>query len=341
MSLGSRLERHAPLVFAGFLLGLLGGAELFVRGAVDVRNVGPSFSEFHPRFLRALKPDVSLHRETPEFRMRLTTNSLGMRGAEPPPELEPWRDVLFLGDSFTMGYGVTDGLEFPALVSERLRGRFGSSRPVRVWNAGVGNAGTARVLRYLEENPEGLAPDLTVVQLCSNDFEDNLAEGLYRLDAAGSLVSLPAPQEPGLLRRVQGFVDRIPLLAHSHLFCLVREAITAGRLPWQREAAPEARGGAAGDELTYALVTRLLLRLRALGSDVIVVSFDVEGLRRRRLEATLDGLGVPHLRLASKAERPDLYFPIDGHWNAGGHRHAADALEPLVASALLAAEGEG
>ena len=89
MSLRRRLERHARLVFLAFLLVLLAGAELFVRLALDVRNVGPSFSEFHPRFVRALKPGVSLRRETPEFRMRLTTNSLGMRGAEPRWEPEP------------------------------------------------------------------------------------------------------------------------------------------------------------------------------------------------------------------------------------------------------------
>jgi len=306
-----------------------------------VRNVGPSFSEFHPRFVRALKPGVSLRRETPEFRMRLTTNSLGMRGAEPSREPEPWKDLLFLGDSFTMGYGVTDGEEFPALVAERLRGRFAPERPVRVWNAGVGNAGTARSLRYLEENPHGLAPDLTIYQFCANDFDDNLGEGLYRLDAEGGLVALPAPAEPGALRGVQAWVDRVPLLSDSHLFCLVREAITAAALSRRRHDANATGARDTGDELTYALVTRLVERLRALGSEVVAVSFDVEGERRARLEAVLDGLGVPHVRLAGKAERPDLYFPVDGHWNTGGHRHAADALTPLVASALLRGDKEG
>ncbi len=339
MSRRSRLERGAPFLFLALLLVLLAGAELFVRLAVDVRNVGPSFSEFHPRFLRALKPSVSLDRHTPEFRMRLTTNSLGMRGAEPRPEIEPWRKLLFVGDSFTMGYGVSDGQEFPALVAERLPGLLGPERPVRVWNAAVGNAGTARVLRYLEENPHDLAPDLTVYQLCENDFADNHGEALYRLEAGGALVALPPPAAPGTLRRVQAWVDRVPLLNHSHLFCLVREAITAGALPGRAQAAPGPKPQ--GDELTYALVTRLLLRLRALGSRVIAVSFDVDGERRRRVEAILEELEVPHLRLASKAERPELYFRIDGHWNDAGHRYAADRLTPRVARALLARENGG
>jgi hypothetical protein len=240
-----------------------------------------------------------------------------------------------------MGYGVTDGEEFPALISERLRGRFGPERPVRVWNAGVGNAGTARLLRYLEENPHGLAPDLTIYQFCENDFQDNLGEGLYRLDADGGLVALPPPPGPRALRAVQAWVDRVPLLSDSHLFCLVREAIPAGAFSRPSVDAVPGRAGDGGEELTFALVRRLLLRLRALGSEVVAVSFDVEGERRRRLEALLGELGVPHVRLASKAERPDLYFRIDAHWNAAGHRYAADTLTPRVASALLAGENEG
>jgi hypothetical protein len=317
VSLRHRLERHAGLVFLTFVLVLLAGAELFVRLALDVRNVGPSFSEFHPRFVRALKPGVSLERKTPEFRMRLTTNSLGMRGEEPRRKPEPWRDLLFLGDSFTMGY------------------------PVRVGNAGGGNSGTARLLRYLEENPHGLAPDLTIYQFCENDFQDNLGEGLYRLDADGGLVALPPPPGPRALRAVQAWVDRVPLLSDSHLFCLVREAIPAGAFSRPSVDAVPGRAGDGGEELTFALVRRLLLRLRALGSEVVAVSFDVEGERRRRLEALLGELGVPHVRLASKAERPDLYFRIDAHWNAAGHRYAADTLTPRVASALLAGENEG
>ena len=104
------LRNNLALSLIGLLIGI-GVSELFVRNFISVRDVGPSFTTYDPVYGTTLKKSFSAQRITPEFTMRFTTNSDGFRG----PELGNLssRSILFLGDSFTMGYGVNDGEEFP------------------------------------------------------------------------------------------------------------------------------------------------------------------------------------------------------------------------------------
>jgi hypothetical protein len=143
------------------LLVMLGLSELIVRRFVPVRNVGPSFTIYDPIYGTRLKKDFSAKRITPEFTMRFTTNSLGFRG--PEPELSPHRPILFLGDSFTMGYGVNDGEEFPALVRNALTKR--GPDTVAVINAGVGNVGNRRWIKFLPAEGKRYNPRLVVFQI--------------------------------------------------------------------------------------------------------------------------------------------------------------------------------
>jgi len=121
--------------------------ELFVRVFVPVRNVGPTFSSYHPYYGKVLKKNFSCTRIAPEFTMKFSTNSLGHRGPEPAGF--PKHPVLFLGDSFTSGYGVNDGEEFPDLVRVALEQR-GRTIPIPVVNAGSGNIGNGYWLRFLK-----------------------------------------------------------------------------------------------------------------------------------------------------------------------------------------------
>src|SRR5258708_2517343 len=65
------------------VLVFLGLAELVVRWFVPVRDVGPPFSAYDAVFGKRMKAGFSAERISQEFRMRLSTNSLGFRGPEP------------------------------------------------------------------------------------------------------------------------------------------------------------------------------------------------------------------------------------------------------------------
>ncbi len=93
-------------VFLGLILALI-ISEVFIRLFITVRNVGPSFTVYDSVYGKRLKKDFSTTRITPEFKMKFTTNSLGFRG--PEINFPVNSSIIFLGDSFSMGYGVNDG----------------------------------------------------------------------------------------------------------------------------------------------------------------------------------------------------------------------------------------
>jgi len=103
---------------------------------------------------------------------------------ESPPDLRrlanldaPGETVVFLGDSITKGYGLSEAEAFPALVAAALG--------VPHLNAGVSGDTTATGLARLDTDVLVHQPRLTVVELGGNDY-------LRRVPAAVTLGNLDA-----------------------------------------------------------------------------------------------------------------------------------------------------
>ena len=103
--------------------------------------------------------------------------------------------VVFLGDSLTAGYGLSEDQAFPALVEENLRGE---GVAVRVVNAGVSGDTTAGGLRRVDWVLKQ-GPDVVVVGLGGNDAlrgqpldetEKNLRGIVSTIRASGTRVLL-------------------------------------------------------------------------------------------------------------------------------------------------------
>jgi hypothetical protein len=291
-------------------------AEATLRALSPSRNVGPSFTSYDPVYGKRLKPGVSILRITPEFTMRLTTNSLGFRG--PEPATFPAGAILFIGDSFTMGYGVDDGQEFPALVQKALTARR-SSTPVV--NTGLGANGNGRWVKLLRRDAVRFAPRAVVLQVQDNDFEDNPSEGLFTLSASGALVEEPIP-DPGWTRGLQRLIENVPGLAYSHLIARFRQGFDPV-MPLQAEAKTEPRSEPTVDPLTLRLIDESLAICADRHWPVIGVLADVREPKAAAVAALFAARAVPLLVVPGKPERPDLYYRIDGHWNAAGHQFAA------------------
>lgn len=99
--------------------------------------------------------------ENYDFHTVVSVNSMGLRDDE--QSLVAPR-IIALGDSFTMGWGVSDQNSFPSLV-ERSCG-------LKVLNAGISSYGTVRELKMLERvDTSGV--ETLLLQYSDNDFDEN------------------------------------------------------------------------------------------------------------------------------------------------------------------------
>ena len=116
---------------------------------------------YDPLLTYTLRPGSCRFRNR-EFDTLVTVNSLGLRDGEAALERP---QVIFLGDSYTMGWGVEQEQSFPEVV-ESLTG-------LRSLNGGISSYGTPREIRLLERLDTS-ALEFLVVQYSWNDLGENL-----------------------------------------------------------------------------------------------------------------------------------------------------------------------
>lgn len=133
---------------------------LHLRFDRNVIQVMPECAVYDARVTYTLKPGRCVFANR-EFRTEYRVNSLGVRDDETSltqPEL------VVLGDSLAMGWGVEEEEAFPALL-ERATG-------MKTLNAGVSSYGTVRELRLLERVDRS-ALKMVILQYNDNDALEN------------------------------------------------------------------------------------------------------------------------------------------------------------------------
>jgi GDSL-like lipase/acylhydrolase family protein len=315
------VAKRALLLLVGLSVGLA-LSEAMLRFSGVVREVGPPFTRYDPVYGKRLRENLRATRTSPEFHIRYSVNSLGFRG--PEPERFPEHPILFIGDSFTEGYGVSDGEEYPELIRRALVAKYGQQAPPVV-NAGIGNAGTGHWVKLLRLEGRRFAPRLVVLQFTDNDFADNLREGMYLLDSSRQLVELPIPPR-GLVHTINEIVAATPGLSRTHLMGLGYQLYHKyNRSSW--EQAHPGETSATDDELTYRLWEEALRICHDGAWPVVGIAVEIVGEQLTRLQRMLDAYKAPLIVVPSKQQRPDLYYALDGHWNATGHAYVAQTLE--------------
>lgn len=319
-----KIAKNSVLILIS-LLASLAVAELCLRTFVPIRNVGVSFTTQDPFYGKSLKKNLIATRTTPEFTMELSTNSLGFRGPEPTEF--PKHAILFLGDSFTLGYGVSDGEEYPALIRRAVTEKWGSDAPPVV-NAGIGDSGNGRWIKFLRSEGAVYDPRLVVIQLFANDFGDNVSERLFSLSPDSELIELPAPAG-SWKRAIQELIEAVPGLADSYLAGLARQAVSSmGSRELQPLSVTDSGADIEGqhDELTYKLLEETIRLCKERQWPLLALVVGIEGGRLGEIERRLTDGGISFVRFPSKSERPDLYYKVDGHWSVRGHALAAEML---------------
>ena len=287
-----------------------------------------------------------------EYDIQVRINSLGLRGAEcsvakPPGTFR----ILVLGDSFTFGYGVREEESY-AQVLERLLNRQAGATRYEVLNAGVIGFNTFSEWHYLKKTGMAFQPDLVLVGFVAGTYMggssgSDLYANLFYQDVPEDVPAVEIVPNPGFFARLK---------EHLFLYHTARVAYWKWQAARRRSArspgpaVPDAQRYAAELEKAWVITREAFTRLRDLaarGGAQVMVAFipiysNIESKEPDigdRLEAVGAELQIPvcnlfPLLLDQTGKGRNLYLLKDDghHWNAEGHRVAAEAIYDCMVS---------
>lgn len=279
----------------------------------------PGHAEYDPELTYTLSAGTHTY-SSPEFSNTYRVNALGLRDDE-------WAlhdpEVIVLGDSFAMGWGVEQEQAFP----QRMRYEFGH----RVLNAGVPSYGTVRELQLLDRLPRR-ALRFLVIQYSRNDFGENRT--FFEHDNKLPIMSAARFAAEALTWResIHYYPGRLTLVTVRRSLLALRDA------DWPSGADPRARDVAV--EARY-FVNALLHAGDADLRDVrvVIVALDAYGARttefvravRRLVYAPQirDRFRCVHVLDVSDAVGK-AHYVLDDHLNPEGHEHIARAVTTVI-----------
>lgn len=207
---------------------VLGTAYVLLGGEIFLRVLAPE--PILPRYvctttygIRGNEPNRSYWHTTPEYHIKIRTNSKGIRADEEIPyqKSDAVKRIILLGDSFGMGYGVD--LE-DTFSNQMIRFLERAGIQCEIVNLSVSGHGTAEQLITLREEGLQYRPDLVLLAWQGSDIADNIRANLFRLEE-DHLVRASKTYLPGVKTREFLFQFAIYRLAaeYSHLYSCVRE----------------------------------------------------------------------------------------------------------------------
>ena len=295
--------------------------EYYGRFDRAILQTDPRFVRYDPELFYTMRPGRFVFAQR-EFAHEFRVNSLGVRDAEGALE---GPEIVVVGDSVAMGWGVAQEDTFPAIIA-RETGR-------RVLNAAVSSYGTVREMRLLERVDRRRVAWL-VVQYNANDVGENrlfLQRGEHVPSTRERFESISARYEakrvyyPGKyawesLRQVQRAI------AHR-----VAPRLPRGALPTADEEADAflnalLRGGS----VDFDRVRLVVAEVTGEGAPAVMLT----ALRPRLARPDLPrGIRTAALLDVGARLGPEAFHVLDDHPNARGHRIIADAVLAALRSA--------
>lgn len=281
--------------------------------------------------------------------VRFATDGRGLRATRHGNARTPGkRRVLFAGDSFTQGSQV----EEPELFTARLER---SLERVECFNAGVGGYSTLQELRAMRPQLAKYSPDLVVLVVYENDFQDNLMPYYCFLGprpyvrVRGQQVEVVDDPDPAPFER---FLMPAPCALWCYEHCALYRMVHKNVF-WQLRGLElvelEQRERADLREVDERIAMAWLLQqvqatVQAARAKLLVAAIPVRedaragsALSHQWLAETCDRLGVPFvstLQALHDAGVDRVYLPKDIHLTARGHECIAQALQAPIAAAL-------
>ncbi len=316
------------------LTGTVGCATLILAAEIGARLLLPAwapavervlFLKYDPLLGWSHRPGQQARFVQPEFSVDVQINALGMRDREYSKERASKRRMLVVGDSFGWGLGVEH--------SERCSEILESEHPEwEIMNASVIGYGTDQELLYLRDAGLALEPDVVLLLLHPNDFENNANDEQYWyhkprfvLEGDGlALKNVPVP------RPTTGQLLRRHVLGRTYLG-------EASRRLWRNlhrdnHAPAEPVETLRQARVTTALLERIAGMCEGAGARFVVASvlMSADNVTAVVNTARLTGFSYLPLDSAFAAATAGTTFERDTHWTPYGHRVAATAIRQFL-----------
>ncbi|MCF0062533.1 hypothetical protein MUK70_01735 [Dyadobacter chenwenxiniae] len=309
----------------------------------DVIQFNRQFSSYSPDLGYTLRPGSEGYHQDLEYKNKFSVNKSGLRDNN-QALVDP--KIIFLGDSFTMGWGIDQDKTFAHLT--------GQMNAAKSLNAGVSSYGTFREMLMLSKLQRDSCKVL-VIQYCDNDLEENTAR-----NAPGSSqepLTLEKFQDVGIFNRLnEGYFP----MRFTYFFVrekdLFKRIFTSPGQVWQDsemaftswisgQPMPGVKPLAIKSEAMVAEHTnqffKILTKIRAIyGGQIIVLHLDgrytkpelingFEAAGKKRQDSNL------HFLRACDVLTAQDYYPVDGHLNEAGHYKIADELTRIIREKAL------
>jgi lysophospholipase L1-like esterase len=276
-----------------------------------------------------LRPNLDLIHAASEFSASIHTNALGYRRMSRESRTP---DVLFLGDSFTFGHGVSDNEVFPEV--------FCKARGLTCLNLGRSGTDTFDQVRILRHGIDAyqLRPKTVMLAMLAacwlgvagNDLGDNLTHARSEVRGAAPLLAR-ADLTPSLGDIVKAIQRRVVDFEITKRVMIIA---TSGLKTSLYSCSPQAELEAA--QRATAVALRQLARLAdefgfQAGIVVIHPYQELDGAYRST-EAIVAGATPEKFTCVGTGARfrKSDYYAYDGHFNPSGHAKLASILESTL-----------
>jgi len=324
----TKLKQHAAkitLITLSFCAGI-GISEFLTRMLAPEFGAGQQLPvQILERYSLKTRPPSTEFRQrsnSGEFNVSYKTNEIGFRDI-PHTKPVPKNTIVFIGDSFTEGYGVKQSKRYPEYTRSL-------NKPVVVSAiAGYNIRDYINVLAYLKD--QGKLGETIIIGLCvENDIIDYETTQSDK-DQSSQFV----PVLKSWLNQNSYLFNLLASFARSNNL-LNETAISLGLA-----AGPNGQSTTKFGQREIDASTKLLSRSLSFGKTVIVLiipdrrvwsdkvetskqALERQGMLKKTLKQNGFLLVDPTNEFTNKSDNPlsEYHFSIDGHWNQLGHRVA-------------------
>jgi len=311
-------------------------------------HINPDTGVFDSQLGYRIRPRIDIPFATPFFSTSIRTNSEGFRDDESSLE-NP--DFLFLGDSFTLAWGVEE--------SEGVCSQFEDLCAKKALNIGIPGYSTIQEAMLVEEifPSPGLGAPHVLLLVFQNDLLENslpVYSPFPTVRKKGKKIIVTPPLEE--CYRLAQKTQRASLLKFCRIHSVLADfaALPMGSVTLPMIPDSEAPIDIGFEEYGHALpgsesfeyamrYLQMVLEENSLPVHAFYIPHvdELTGRKEsysRMFESVMRQLEIPHYDFTGDLE-PEDYFMVDCHWKPSGHEKAAKAMARFLGEAGIVGAG--